>query len=252
MKSPDEVKKELLVFWKNILGDAYYGSTNFGSINGIPIEINVLTVIMTWITMVLVLLVGYLAVKNLSLDKPCRLQVVYETVYTFLRDIIFDNVTSQKRAASIMPIVLTLFVFIWFGNMLGMIPFMDSPTGDVNTTIGLALMVFIGIQVLGIKDKGLSYFKHYVEPYPFFLPLVIIEELAKPITLGFRLFGNIFAKKMFTLVLLGMIPLTANFLGGFIPHVIWLAFGVFVGTIQAFIFSMLTIVYTAQAVNKHH
>ncbi|WP_031514174.1 F0F1 ATP synthase subunit A [Desulfofalx alkaliphila] len=252
MKSPDEVKKELLCGWERVLGDMWYGPTNFGTINGIPIEINVLTVVMTWITMAIVALVGYLAVKNLSIDKPGRLQVTFETVYTFLRDIIFDNITSQKRATSVMPIVLSLFVFIWFANMLGMIPMMDSPTGDVNTTIGLALMVFIGIQVLGIKDKGLSYFKHYVEPYPFFLPLVIVEEIAKPVTLGFRLFGNIFAKKMFTLVLLGMIPITANFMGGFIPHVIWLAFGIFVGTIQAFIFSMLTIVYTAQAVNKHH
>jgi len=251
MRSLDEVHQEIGVIWHNILGDAAEGPTLVGHLAGYPIELNIKTLVMTWIVMIIVALVGILATRNLSLDKPGRLQVCYETVYEFLKGLIYDNITSEKRAASMVTFILTLFTFLWFSNLIGLVPTMMSPTADINTTVGMALMVFIIIQILSAKDKGLGYFKHFVEPFPFFLPLVIVEELAKPVTLSFRLFGNIYAGEVLIAVLLGMIPLTATLLGGFTASVIWLAFSIFVGTIQAFIFSMLTIVYTSQAVNKH-
>lgn len=251
MKSLDQVHHELGALWEPIFGDLFNGSTHLGTFAGYPIDVNFKTIFMTWIVMVLVALIGILATRNVSVDKPSRLQVCFESVYDFLKGLIYDNITSEKRAASMVTFIVTLFMFLLISNFLGLFPTMMSPTADINTTMGMALMVFFMTQILGLKDKGLGHFKHYVEPFPLFLPLHIVEELAKPITLAFRLFGNIYAGEVLIAVLLGMIPITATFLGGFIPSVIWLAFSIFIGTIQAFIFSMLTIVYTSQAVNKH-
>lgn len=250
MRSLDEVHQDIGVLWHNILGDAADGPTLVGHLSGYPIELNIKTLVMTWIVMVIVALVGYIATRNLSLDKPGRLQVCIESIYEFLKGLIYDNITSEKRAASMVTFIVSLFTFLWISNLLGLVPTMMSPTADINTTFGLALMVFFMTQVLGFKDKGLKHLKHFVEPFPFFLPLVIVEELAKPITLAFRLFGNIYAGEVLIAVLLGMIPLIPTLLGGFTASVIWLAFSIFVGTVQAFIFSMLTIAYTSQAVNK--
>ncbi|MTI80604.1 MAG: F0F1 ATP synthase subunit A [Firmicutes bacterium] len=252
MKSLDQVHEEIGVLWSNILGEAAHGPTHLGSVAGYPIDLNMKTIVMTWIVMGIVALVGILATRKASMDKPGRLQVVYETVYDYLKGLIFDNITDNKRAASMVTFVVTLFTFLLFANMLGLVPTMMSPTADVNTTMGMAIMVFLMTQFLGLKDKGLGHFKHFIEPFPFFLPLVIVEELAKPVTLAFRLFGNIYAGEVLIAVLLGLIPLSGEIFGGFIPSLIWLAFSIFVGTIQAFIFSMLTIIYTSQAVNKHH
>ncbi len=251
MKSLDEVHAEIGVIWERILGEAAHGPTNLGYIGNFAVDVNVKTLVMTWIIMAIILIVGYVATRNLSLEKPGRWQVVFESVYDFLKGLIFDTVTDEKRAASIVTFIATLFTFILFSNMLGLCPTMMSPTADVNTTAGLAIMVFILVQILGIKDKGAGYFKHYLEPFPFFLPLTIIEELAKPVTLAFRLFGNIYAGEVMIAVLLGLIPLGATLLGGFTASLAWLLFSIFVGTIQAFVFSMLTIVYTSQACNKH-
>lgn len=250
MRDLNDVHQEIGVLWHKILGEAADGPTLIGHIGNFPIELNIKTIIMTWIVMALVLLVGWLATKDLSTDKPGRLQVCYESVYEFFREILFDNVHDDKRAASLMMLILTLFNYLWFANLIGLVPTMMSPTADINTTAGMALMVFIMFIMLGFRDKGPGYLKHFVEPFPFFLPLVIVEEAAKPVTLAFRLFGNIYAGEVLIAVLLGMIPLTATLLGGFIPSVVWLAFSIFVGTVQAFIFTMLTIAYTSQAVNK--
>lgn len=252
MKSLEEVHSEIGVLWHKILGEAAEGPTHLGNIGNFAVDINVKTIVMTWIVMIIVAVVGMLATRNVSMNKPGRLQVVFESVYQFLKGLIYDNIVSEKRAASLVTFIASLFTFLFFSNMLGLIPTMMSPTADVNTTMGMALMVFIMVQLLGLKDKGLGHFKHFIEPFPFFLPLVIVEELAKPVTLAFRLFGNIYAGEVLIAVLLGLIPLSGTIFGGFIPSVVWLAFSIFVGTIQAFIFSMLTIIYTSQAVNKHH
>ncbi|MCD5407463.1 MAG: F0F1 ATP synthase subunit A [Desulfotomaculum sp.] len=252
MRDLKEVEGEKYGLWEAVLGEYVKKNLDLGYFVGIPIEIDVKTVIMTWIVMGLVLLVGFLATKNASVNKPGRLQVVYETVYEFLKDLIFSNIENEKRAASLVTFILTLFMFILFSNMLGLMPTMFSPTADINTTAALALMVIVLVYVMGIKAKGFGHFKHFIQPHPLFLPIAIVEEVAKPVTLAMRLFGNIFAGGMMIVVLLAMISPMATVLGGFIPSVIWLAFKIFIGMLQAFIFCILTIVYISQAVNEHH
>lgn len=120
-----------------------------------------------------------------------------------------------------------------------------SPTADASVTLALALIVIFMVHFLGIRDNTRAYFKHYVEPNPLFLPIHLIEQLTSFLTLGLRLYGNIFAGEVLIAVLVGM--------GVFgIPGlIVWQGFSIFVGAIQAFVFVMLTMVYLGQKLEHH-
>ncbi|MGL6017011.1 MAG: F0F1 ATP synthase subunit A, partial [Selenomonadaceae bacterium] len=114
-----------------------------------------------------------------------------------------------------------------------------------NTTLGLALLVVVMLHVLGLYFKGMGYIKHFFQPVAPFVIINMIEEVAKPITLAFRLFGNILAGEILIIILLKLMPIWMP-----VPSVIWLAFSIFVGGVQAFIFTMLSMAYLANGV-KH-
>lgn len=212
---------------------------------------NLKTLVMTWIVMGLVILFTVAATRNMKLKRPGKLQLMVEEMYQFLKGLAYENL-DPKKGAALMCLLFSLFIYLLFCNLWGLVPTMMSPTADVNTTLGMAISVFILVQVLGLYYRGAKFFKHFVEPFVFFLPLVIVEELSKPLTLAFRLYGNIYAGEVLIAVLLGLIPLTINFFGGFIASVVWLSFSIFVGFIQAFIFTMLTIAYIGQVTAEHH
>lgn len=223
-----------------------------GHIGGFAVEVNVKTIVMTWVVMLLVLAFAWAATRKLNVRKPGRLQNVFEMLYEGLQGLVHQNMDPVK-GAPLMGIVVTLFLFILFSNLWGLIPTMTSPTADYNTTFALSITVIILVQYFGIRYKGTKdYLKHFVQPVVLFLPINLVEELAKPVTLAFRLYGNIFAGEVLIAVLLGLIPITADLLGGFVASVIWLAFSIFVGFIQAFIFTMLTIAYVSMAVGGEH
>lgn len=214
--------------------------------------VNLKTLVMTWIVMLLVAIFTVAATRNMKVDRPGKLQLIVEELFQFLRGLVYENM-DPKKGAGLLCLVFSLFIFLLFSNLWGLVPTMMSPTADVNTTLGLALMVFVLIQVMGIRYKGLGFFKHFLQPFPFFLPLTIVEELSKPLTLAFRLYGNIYAGEVLIAVLLGLFSITVDLLGGFIASVVWLGFSIFVGFIQAFIFTMLTIAYISQVVaDEHH
>ena len=126
------------------------------------------------------------------------------------------------------------------------ISWIKSPTADLSATMGLALMVVILSHYIGMKTSVKGYFKHYLQPHPLFLPLEIVNEISKLLTLGMRLFGNIFAGEVLIAVIL-LMPMAFNFLPiGALPMAIWQGFSVFVGLIQAFVFTVLTMVYISQ------
>ncbi len=213
--------------------------------------VNLKTLVMTWIVMGLIIIFTVAATRSMQLKRPGKLQIVVEEMFQFLRGLAFENL-DPKKGASLMCLIFSIFIFLLFSNLWGLIPTMMSPTADVNTTLGMALFVFILVQVLGLYYRKLSYFKHFVEPFVFFLPITLIEELSKPLTLAFRLYGNIYAGEVLIAVLLGLIPLTATIFGGFLASMIWLSFSIFVSCIQAFIFTMLTIAYISQVTAEHH
>ena len=177
------------------------------------------TLCMTWLTMAIVLIIAFLAVRNLSL-VPRGWQNVIEMVVEGLQAQMKG--TMGKGGMFLAPFIISLFMFLLVSNWLGLIPGMASPTNDLNTTLGLALLVIVMVHVLGVARKGGHYIGHFFKPTPIFVIINAIEEIAKPITLSFRLFGNILAGEILIIILLKLMPIWMP-----VPSVIWLAFSIY-------------------------
>ena len=153
-------------------------------------QFNIQTLEMTWLAMAIVILIAFLATRSLKL-VPSGWQNVIEMVIVWLNEQI--GVTLGSRGQLVAPFLITLFLFLLISNWIGLIPTLASPTNDLNTTLGLALLVIVMLHVLGLYYKGFNYIKHFFQPVAPFVIINLIEEIAKPITLAFRLFGNILA-----------------------------------------------------------
>lgn len=204
---------------------------------------NMDTLYMTWLTMAVVTLIAFLATRNLKLI-PTGWQNALEIVFTGFLDQI--DATMGPKGRKLAPLLISLFLFVLVSNWLGLVPTLTSPTNDINTTLGLALMVVMLLHILGLYFKGMGYIKHFFKPFAPFVIINIIEEIAKPITLAFRLFGNILAGEILIVILLQLATWWV------FPSVVWLAFSIFVGLVQAFIFTMLSMSYLANAVKEDH
>jgi F-type H+-transporting ATPase subunit a len=205
-----------------------------------------------------VILLGFWAKAKLTKPEadhvPTKIQLVWEAVVGEVTKQVEDNL--GKVNPFVVPLAVALFFFILIANWFELIPselneesghLLPAPTADTNLTYALAFVTIVGVWTFGIRQKGVKgYFKHFLEPFPVLLPLNILEELVKPITLALRLFGNIFAGGIM-LALIGMIPLW----GAWLPNVIWKLFDMFIGGIQAFIFALLTVLYFGMA-GAHH
>lgn len=198
------------------------------------------TIIMTWITMAIVILIAVLATRKLKM-VPSGAQNVVEMIIVWLRGQIHENM--GKKGEFLAPLIVSLFMFLLISNWLGLVPTMVSPTNDLNTTLGLALIIIVMVHVLGLYMKGFHYISHFFKPIAPFVIINMIEEAAKPITLSFRLFGNILAGEILIIILLKLVPIWMP-----IPSVGWLAFSVFVGGVQAFVFTMLSMIYLSGVV----
>jgi len=176
---------------------------------------------------------------------PSRLQLIWENVVDQVRSQVEEQI--GPTAPFVVPLAIALFMFILIANWIELVPTMEkfpSPTADVNVTFALALVVIVWMHVISIRRKGVKgYFKHYAQPYKLLLPINVIEEIAKPITLALRLFGNIFSGSIM-IILIGLFP---TFLVPW-PNAAWKLFDMFIGVIQAFIFALLTILYFSSAV----
>ena len=203
---------------------------------------NVETLYMTWIAMAIVILIAFLATRNLKL-VPTGWQNAVEMVITALNEQL--NANMGEKGPMFAPLIITLFMFLLVSNWLGLVPFMASPTNDLNTTLGLALMIIVMLHILGLYYRGVKYIKHFFQPIAPFVIINLIDEIAKPITLAFRLFGNILAGEILVIILLMLVPVWMP-----IPSVLWLAFSIFIGGVQAFIFTMLSMAYLAGAIHK--
>ncbi|MCL2766304.1 MAG: F0F1 ATP synthase subunit A [Peptococcaceae bacterium] len=220
------------------------------TVGGTVLEFSPKTLIMTWLVMIVVLAVSVLATRNMNLRRPNGLQNVFEMLYEAMRGQI-NQAMDPEKGKKYIELACTFFIFILFCNLIGLIPTLMSPTANPNTTAGFALITFSLIWFYGIKEKGIGYFKHWFKPVVVFLPLNLLEEFVKPVTLAARLFGNIYAGEVLICTWLGM------FLGwhmafGWIVSVVWLAFSIFVGFIQAFVFTVLTVNYIAMATADDH
>ncbi len=174
---------------------------------------------------------------------PGKLQIIAEMIYSFFSNLVVETIGEKKRYFT--PYIFTIFIFIWICNIIGLIPIPGNlePTRNLNVPLGLGLMALIIVHYSSIKEKGLgSYLKEYAEPLPFMAPLNVVGELAKGISLSFRLFGNILGGAIIILVVSNL----TRFI--LIPVGLNLFFGLFIGTVQAFVFTMLVLSYTAVAI----
>ena len=200
------------------------------------------TLCMTWLSMAVVLLIACLATRNLKV-VPGGWQNVVEMIILWLHDQI--DAMMGKNGRFLAPFIVSLFMFLIISNWIGLIPTLASPTNDLNTTLGLALLVVVMVHCLGLYMKGGHYIAHFFQPFAPFVIINMIEEVAKPITLAFRLFGNILAGEILIIVLLKLMPIWMP-----IPSVLWLAFSIFIGGVHAVIFTMLSMAYLSNAVKE--
>ena len=199
-------------------------------------QVNMDTIFTTWLTALIVFLVVFAASRGKKL-VPTGVQNCVEILVEGLLSQFEKNVGPKYR--QVVPALLTLFLFILTANQLGLLPtehLTASPTSDINTSLGLALAVTLLIHVLFIANQGVGkWIKHFFEPFPVFVFINLVEEISRPVTLAMRLFGNILAGEILLELLYALCP--------WLIPIIWIAFSVFVGCVQAYIFTTLSSVY---------
>ncbi len=225
--------------------------------------VNTDTVLATAVAAVVVLgLAFFLRAKVTSTGVPGGVQLFWEAITLQLRDQI-ETAIGMKIAPFVLPLAVTLFVFILVANWLSVLPvqytnatgtheLIAPPASDINFVLALALFVFICYHAAGIWRRGpIGYPVKLLKGHVAFLaPINLVEELAKPISLSLRLFGNMFAGGILV-ALIALFPAWILWL----PNAIWKSFDLFVGAIQAFIFALLTILYFSQSMeldDDHH
>ena len=203
---------------------------------GYSMTFNLEVILMTWIAFLVIFVMGFLSARKRGM-VPEPMQVVGELFVSNLYQLTEDAL-DKELAKKYGPLICALFLFLLVSNWFGIVPHLDEPTKDLNTPLSLGLMGFVIAHVAGIRKKGFKkYAGEYFQPIFFMAPLNIIGELAKIVSISFRLFGNIMGGSIIILV---VSYLTYSIV---LPPFLYAFFGMFVGTIQAFVFTMLTVVY---------
>jgi len=194
------------------------------------------TVVTTW-GLLLVLAAGaWLATRRLSVDEPGLVQTALEGSVLAIEDAIAAVLPEQAR--TVLPFIGTLWLFVASANLLGLVPGLHSPTGDLSTTAALAFLVFLSVHWFGIRNAGLkTYARHYLAPSPILLPFHLLGELSRTLALAVRLFGNIMSLEMAALLVL--------LVAGLLVPVPILMLHIIEALVQAYIFGTLALIYIA-------
>lgn len=217
------------------------------------------TIVTTWIVMAISLVFFAWVGASYRSARLTKRQTVIEGVINYIADLATGVLGEQGEP--FVPFFIALFIFIFLLNQFGFLPlkavglpFGGSPTADLNTTAAYALMVFVIIQTVGIRKYGIGFYKHLAKPFAVLTPINVLEELARPATLAARLFFNIFVGELLFIIIASIItakvmigPVNLSLAVTIVPFFIQF-FNFFVGTIQAFLFTLLAIVYLSLAV----
>lgn len=230
---------------------------------GFPLTFDLTVMFATTITCMIVFLFVFLATRGRNMRRPSGMQNLVEMVVEFMRNTVrqsFDNRTAEKFIA----FAVTLFLFIFFANQLGVmmmatgyvnqdipslgitssdhLSFFKSPTADINVPFVMAIAITLFAHFIGITKHPVAYFKAYINP------LHIIEEITKPLTHAMRLWANIFAGEILITILL---TLGSKWIAG-APLLVWLGYSVFIGAVQAYVFTILATIYISQKYTPEH
>lgn len=205
------------------------------------ISIN-LTIVMTWIIILLLSFASYLITRNLRADNKISL-------WQYFLEIIVTNINKQiediglKHPEEYLGFIGTLFLFIITSNLFIIFPWYEPPTGSLSTTAALSICVFLAVPYFGIQKIGfLGYLKTYLQPTFIMLPFNLIGEITRTLALAVRLFGNIMSGELIVAILLSITP--------FLFPIVMKALGLLTGIVQAYIFSILATVYIAAAIGE--
>jgi F-type H+-transporting ATPase subunit a len=202
-------------------------------------------VMYTLFVFVILALLSLLATRRLAV-YPGQTQNVMEVIIGG-----FDSLLNEimgENGRKFFPLVATIGLFILFSNLLGIIPGFESPTSNINTNAAMAIIVFLSTHVVGIKEHGLKYFKQFLGPVwwliPLMLPIEVISHISRPLSLTFRLFGNIKGEDIVLLVVLFLVP-------WFVPLPVFILM-IFTSLVQTLVFMLLTMMYIAGAMEEGH
>ncbi|MEM9542387.1 MAG: F0F1 ATP synthase subunit A [Cyanobacteria bacterium P01_E01_bin.42] len=226
------------------VGDHFYWHLGKWTVHG--------QVFMTaWFVIGLLVIASLAATRNVQ-RVPSGVQNFMEYALEFIRELA-RNQLGEKEYRPWVPFIGTLFLFIFVSNWSGaLLPWklihipageLAAPTNDINTTVALALLTSLAYFFAGFRKRGLKYFAKYIEPTPILLPINILEDFTKPLSLSFRLFGNIVADELVVAVLVLLVPL-------FIPLPV-MVLGLFTSAIQALVFATLAGAYIHEALEGH-
>ncbi len=196
-------------------------------------------VVTMWIILAIVALISLIVKFNLK-EKPGKFQNIIETGVEYL-DNFFQGILGFEKARKYFTFLASLYIFILFANYSGLFPgvgltdYVKAPTASLSVTAGLGILTFLFLQVAGLKSGVKHYFKRFVSPMFFMLPLLLLDEFIKPASLALRLFGNVFGEEMVTEELYHIFPIG-------VP-VVMMALSVLFCTLQAMVFTMLTSIY---------
>jgi F-type H+-transporting ATPase subunit a len=206
------------------------------------------TVISTLVAGAVLIGLGLYMRSRITDGVPGKLQLAFEGLVNYVEEQV-ETAMGLRAAPFVVPLAVTLFAFILIANWVEIVPTHEkliSPTSDINLTAALAILVLGWVHLTGFRKKGLlGYVKSFTGAPRWLIPFRAIEEVAKPLSLALRLFGNLFAGGLM-IALIGLFPSFVLWL----PTVVWKLFDMFIGVIQALIFSLLTIVYFSFAVNE--
>ncbi len=199
-----------------------------------------------WLAMIILIFFGWIAGKSVSM-VPKTAQNVFEVLISGLEEFMVTVTGDEGRKSY--PLVLTIFLFVLLGNLMGLVPAFFPPTANINTTLALALIAVLWSHVVGVQRHGIKYIKHFLGPVPamipLFFPIEVIGHTARVLSLTFRLFGNMAGHELVVGILLG--------LGGmFLAPLPVMALGAFVALVQAFVFFLLSTMYIAGAIEESH
>lgn len=203
-------------------------------------------VIYSWVLMIILIGFGALATKTISMI-PGKAQNFFEVVVSGIEEFMVD--TAGEEARWLLPLTATLFLYIFIGNLIGIIPGFYPPTASLNTTASCAVIVFVFTHVIGVKYHGAKYIKHFMGPVWWMSPLIFVIEIighfARILSLSFRLFGNMMGHEIVLSILFGLA-------GAFFAPLPIMALGIFVAFVQGFVFFLLSIIYFSGAMEHAH
>jgi F-type H+-transporting ATPase subunit a len=232
-----------------VLANLEVGEHFYWQIGGLKVHGQVFLV--SWFVIAILVIASLLATRSIQ-RIPSGIQNLMEYALDFVRELA-RNQLGEKDYRPWVPFIGTLFLFIFVSNWSGaLVPWkliklpageLAAPTNDINTTVALALLVSLAYFYAGFSKKGLGYFAKYVQPTPILLPIAVLEDFTKPLSLSFRLFGNILADELVVAVLVLLVPL-------FVPLPVMLL-GLFTSAIQALVFATLAGAYIHEALEGH-